>query len=83
MLRLRNLALDSDSSSDEDERPSIAAAYKSIDIRRGLLDPLLYPTAVQELNSIISALYKGREFTKEARKLIEADVQTAINEFNG
>lgn len=73
-------AVDSDSSSDEDDLPSLSASYKAIDIRRGLLSQATYRTAVHELERIISCLYRGRQFEKEARRLVEADVHIAINE---
>ena len=73
-------ASDSDSSSDEDDLPSFSASYKAIDVRRGLLSRRTYRNAVDELERIISCLYWGRQFEKEAKRLVEADVHVAINE---
>ncbi|KAG7670666.1 hypothetical protein Ndes2526B_g00451 [Nannochloris sp. 'desiccata'] len=83
-LGLRLEESDSSSSSDdEDHQLSIAEAYTVLDIRSGLLNPSRYCTAVQELKAVIQSLYKRRESTKEFKKNVEADVQTAIYEYHG
>lgn len=74
---------DSSSSDDDDHQVSIAKAYTVLDIRTGLLNPSRYCTAVQELKAVIQSLYKRRESTKEFKKLIDADVQTAIYAYSG
>jgi len=82
-LGLRLTENDSSSSDDDEHRISIDKAYAVLDIRSGLLDRNRYCTAVQELKAVIQSLYKRRESTKEFRKLVDADVHTAIYEYHG
>jgi hypothetical protein len=73
-----------DSSSDEEEIP-VADLYKILDIRAGLLNPIRYSTVVYELQALISSRYSQKrrgESAKELTKLLEADVQLAIFQFN-
>ena len=74
-----NSMLDSDSDENEsDWIVPIDTAYLALEIGAGLAVPCTYCNAVDELTCIISSLYKGRTFTKEARRLVAVDVSRAI-----
>lgn len=79
---MRRVYVDSDSSSDDENDEIPANAYKALDIRDAIKNPHTYVDAIDELNAIVSVLYR-RSCSKDARKLIDQDIEFAISHLTG